>query len=181
LDNDYKILFSKFNRHIYSDTDGNDLIYEFLMYLTIHSHYVPPIVYDKGKTISGFVNIESYGILIRIISEIDGEQIIQEIRTGSLSAQSNEVSYLLHRLCREKLRGIEHIHSIIEEESAAWNGNKWGNPFGIAAEKELIKKYRIENGKHPIPPWNKNMFLKKERMLRRYNPYRNLPGPDKDR
>jgi hypothetical protein len=117
-------------------------LWEFSIYKTTHTVYVPPFYDGKGRELSGDVEVPAFGLMVRRVLERDGAIQVEEFDLDALSSQSYELSYLVSLLRRVPLSSLAHIKSLVELETRTWARNKWRSPFGKVAQYILKKRSR---------------------------------------
>lgn len=150
---------------------GSDVpvVYEFTIYRIFISRFVDGVRY-KGSLISDTVDLEVYGMSVKIKAPGEDGEVYWEFDFGPLSAHQYHVNYLIQLVCRKRIENVSHMHDIIREEVDTWNRNQWGNPFSQVAERALRAKKREEEQPNPSTLRFKTLHpVKKFGLLSRYN------------
>ncbi|MGG2201415.1 hypothetical protein [Paenibacillus validus] len=139
-------LLTKHNQNVLVDEAGTVIRFEFTLYRLAMYYYVQPFSTNFGL-LQGIAKLDAYGIIVRLIMEQEGLFILKESDKGPMSAQQNEVNRVLSTFCKMEAPSIRKIDEEIACSQLLWSNNKWGSPFGKAAERTYMKKYKKDRQK----------------------------------
>ncbi|WP_342561581.1 hypothetical protein NST84_18215 [Paenibacillus sp. FSL R7-0345] len=152
------------------------ILFELSMY-NVKRDYFARTTY-KGKFVSDYVNIDTYGILVTEIYEENGDIFkCDPIDLGVKTAIPRHVSALINELCRTPIKDINAIRDAYEAEASSdvWCAG-WPDALARTASIQLSRNLSSTN----LPPISEKVRKKREKLLEKLNPFRDLPKPDKD-
>lgn len=155
--------------------DGQEVkvLFELAMYTTKKEYYASRM--RKGKVVRDFVDIDSYGLFVIEVMERNGEITKGEpIDLGVKSAHPRHISSLIHQLCRVPISDVRYIKDLYEEEASShvWCQG-WPDALAQVASVQLGRNLSSTD----LQPFTEDVRLKRNRLLGKLNPFRDLPKP----
>lgn len=173
------IRFTKIHPEVTTkEVDGKIVksLFEFAMY-AVRQEYRAHVVH-KGIIVRENVVIDAYGLQVTEIMEIADEIVRGEtIDYGVRTAHPRHINALIHSVCRQPVLDLNAVAEQYREESTSEEWCKgWPDALAHAASVQLSRDLSTTD----LTPFTERIREKRQRIMQRINPLKNLPKPKSD-